>query len=136
MTTRFLTTVLLVSTLGGCNLFGPRMTGDWSVEVLDADDCTADLEIEQKGDELSGEADLFCRLFFQVEGETYYYDLEARGVDLEGDIDGDEFELRFEFRDELYDKVEVVLIGELDGDDIEGEVEINGDYFGDFEGER
>lgn len=136
MTNRWLALLVLVSGLGACNALGPRMTGDWEVEVEDADDCTADLEVKQKKGELSGEADLACRLYFTVDGEVFYYDLEADGEDLEGEIDGTEFEIAVEFEDEVLGEIELVLIGELDGDDIEGEVEINGEYFGDFKGSR
>jgi hypothetical protein len=135
---KFSLALLGLSTLStGCDLFGPSMTGTWDVEVVDADDCTVELELEQHGDEISGEADLFCRVYFSYYGETFYYDYDEGHVDVEGDIDGDEFELILEFWDDVFEyDAEVVLTGTLDGDEIEGEVELDGDEFGDFEGDR
>ncbi len=137
--TRFPTLFALcaLTLAAGCQILGPNMTGDWDIDVVDADDCTMELELEQEGDDLEGEADIECRLFFTVSGESYYYDLSARGVDVDGDIDGDEFELEIEFYDDFFeDDVEMVLFGELDGDDIDGDIELFGDDWGEFEGRR
>jgi hypothetical protein len=121
--------------LMGCGLLGSPMQGDWAVELVDADQCTVDMEVEQSGSDLDGEADVNCRLFFSYGGESYYYDMEARGAELSGDFDGGDFEITIEFYDEFYeDDIEITLEGEVDGEDIDGDVEVNGDDFGDFEG--
>ena len=84
MATRTWMTLLtaLSLNLGGCNLIGPNMVGDWEVDVVDADDCNLEMEIEQKQGELTGEADLSCRLFFDIYGEQFYYDMVEDGLDL------------------------------------------------------
>ncbi len=132
-----LATTALVLLVGGCDLIGPKMQGDWEVEVVDADDCTLDLEIDQKGKDLEGEADVKCNIYFSFYGEVYNYEMDHDNVDIEGEIDGDKFEIVLEFYDDFYeDDIEVVLTGEVDGEDIEGEVEVDGDELGDFEGSR
>ncbi len=136
MLIRILATATTLALLTGC---GPGLSGSWTIEVTDADDCTMELEIDTKGDDAEGEADVECRLFFQFYDELVYYDMEADGVDITGDWDkkGGDFEIEIEFYDDFFeDDVEITLEGELDGDDIEGDVMVDGDDFGEFEGER
>ena len=118
----------------GCDMFSPA-TGSWELEVEDADRCTVDMDIEQAGDELSGEADVSCRIFFNYDGEVYYYDMEQRGVYIEGDYDEGDIELEMRFYDDfLADNIEVIIEGELEDGEFEGELLLEGDLFGDVSG--
>jgi hypothetical protein len=136
MFNRALLFALSLTAMGCSALFHP-MEGDWELEVVDADDCTMELEIEQDGDELDGEAEVHCVLFFDVGGELWYYEMESDDADLTGDVDGDRFELVVSFYDDFYEEeIEIVLDGQRDGDDLEGDIEVDGEDYGDFEGSR
>jgi hypothetical protein len=131
------TLTLAASLFSGCAVLTP-MQGDWEVELTDADDCTVALELEQTGDEVEGEADLTCRIYITSGGETYTYDMEEDGIEVVGefDRDGNEFTLELEFYDSFFEAdIEIVLEGELDEDELEGDAEINGEDWGEFEGE-
>jgi len=141
MTRTLITSMAALSllTLVACDQFAqPDITGDWEIELTDADHCLITMELEQDGDELEGEADVECRIFFTYDGESYYYDVDARGVDLEGELDLDrmDFEIDLEFYDDFFDEnIEITLEGEVDGDQMEGDAEVFGDDWGEFEGE-
>jgi hypothetical protein len=129
--------LVLAPLLTGCGLLGPSLEGRWDVELTDLDDCTAEIDLVQDGDDLSGDADVFCRVYFEYSGELFYYDFEESKADVEGSRDGADFELEITFYDDFFEyEVEVVLEGTLDGDRIEGDAEIDGDDAGEFEGER
>ena len=130
---------LSLLTLVACDQLTPLdITGDWELELTDAEHCLITLEIEQDGDDLDGEADVECRIFFNYDGEYYYYDMEVRGADLEGDIDLDrmDFEIEIEFYDSFFEEnIKVVLEGDIDEDEMKGDAEVFGEDWGEFEGE-
>ena len=114
------------------------ITGDWKLELTDAEACLIELEVEQDGDKLEGDALVECRVYFWIGDEQYYYDLEEDRVELDGEIDLDdgEFEIDLEFYDDYFEmNIEIVLEGEVDGDEMDGDVEILGDDWGSFKGE-
>lgn len=134
---KFNTICVLVAglALAGCDLFAPA-AGSWELEVDDAERCTVDMEIEQSGEDLVGEADIDCRIYFSINGESYYYDLEERNVDVEGEYDGGEIELEMSFFDDFLDSsMEIVIEGELEEGEFEGELILDGDEFGDISGD-
>ncbi len=134
-----LTGLLALAALTGCDLLDGKMSGDWDLEAVDADDCTMTMEIDQSGDELEGESDVDCLLFLTIGDDFFTYDMEASNADVEGDIDRDDgdFEIEVSFYDDFFEgEIVIELSGEVDGDDIEGEIIVDGDDFGDFEGEK
>jgi len=132
-------TSLLLLLVSGCGTLGPGLSGDWEVEVVEAESCTMEMELDQSGEDIEGEADLDCTIFYTFYGENFWYQMEASNADVEGEIDrsdGD-FELEVNFYDTFYEEEIVIeLSGELDGDDIEGEVILFDSDWGDFEGSR
>jgi len=138
MRTTQLSTLLLLIT-GGCDAFGPGLNGSWEVEAVDVDACTMDLELDQNGDDVDGEADLACTMFFNIYGEQFYYEMEASNADVEGDIDKSdgEFDLEVSFYDSFFEEEIVIeLSGEIDKDEMEGEIVVADADWGDFEGRR
>jgi len=116
---------------------GSHLDGKWEIELVDADDCQIDLDIEQDGDDLEGEADINCVLFYEYYGEVWSYEMEHDGVDLTGEVDGEDFEIELEFYDEYFDEdLEFVLVGEVEDDEMDGDAELSGTDFGEFEGSR
>ena len=116
----------------------PDITGVWELELVDADHCLVSLDLEQDGEDIYGEADLECTLYFSIDGESYTYEMEADGAKLEGtfDFDRQEFEVEFEFYDDLFEQdIEIALEGEVFVDEMEGEVTLGGEDWGEFEGE-
>jgi hypothetical protein len=131
-------TLLLCPLLVACDpLFGSRLEGRWDIELTDFDDCGGELDLEQDGRDVFGDADVFCRVYFEVDGELYYYDFEESRADVEGRRDGSDFDLTITFWDDFFEyEVEVVLEGTVDGDRMDGDAEIDGDDAGEFEGDR
>jgi hypothetical protein len=132
--TTYLMAMLTLSGLLGCNK-APEMTGTWEIEFVDAYDCGLELELEQYGDELEGEADFHCVTFPVIDDQEYEYEMSYRGVEVEGEFEDGEFELELTIRDDLWGTWDLVLEGELDIDELEGDVEVNGEDLGEFEGE-
>jgi len=135
---RLINTALLPSLfLSGCALRAPA-AGDWELEVEDADMCEIEMELEQDGEDVFGDADVNCRIFFNYGGEVYYYDLEARGADVEGEFDFNDSEITLEisfYDNYLEDTIELEIEGEIEEDEFDGELWINGDRFGDIQGD-
>ena len=130
---------LVLLFLAGCDALGPGLNGDWDLEVVNADDCSMTLELEQAGEDIDGDADVDCMLFFNIYGEVFSFTLEAKGADVKGDIDkkDGEFDLEVSFYDSFFeDEIVIELSGEMDGDDIEGDIVVDGADFGEFEGSR
>jgi len=120
----------------GCDLLNQQAAGTWELEVEDAEMCELELELEQDGEDLEGEADLLCRLYFSYDGETFYYDLQTNGADVEGSYEDGEVELEASFYDEGFDaEIRLEIEGELEDGEFEGELMLDGDYFGDLSGE-
>jgi hypothetical protein len=134
----FLTLTILIAglaTLTACDDL--PMTGEWEVELPDAEACTIELEIFQDEDDLEGVAELDCTIYVETGNEIFEpYTLRFDDLEVDGEIDGEDFEIEIEFDAAILGRLEFVLSGEVDGDELEGEVELNGLYFGEFEGER
>jgi hypothetical protein len=124
--------------LTGCTLFQKPARGDWELEVEEADACGMEISLEQDGEDLFGDADVDCRIYFSYDGQNYYYDVVARGESVEGsyDFDDGEVELELSFHDDGLDvDIELVLEGELDEGEFEGELYMNDEFFGDVIGD-
>lgn len=111
--------------------------GKWEIDFIDADDCQVDIDIEQDGEDLEGEADVYCVLYYDYYGELWTYVMEYDGADVEGEVDGEDFEIEIEFYDEVIgETVDLVLFGEFDDDEMEGDALLFGSDLGEFEGDR
>ena len=113
------------------------LQGEWEIEATDADDCTFDANISAEGDELYGDVDVACRLFFYIGSDLYYYDLDESRADLEGrTFSGDDFEFEVSFYDQTLqdDKIVFEFEGRLYDDIMEGDISLDGSDFGEFEG--
>jgi len=136
MTKRWMTAWMCAAAVlaTGCDLFGGRLAGEWEVEVVDADRCGMEMTLEQSGGDVEGDGEIDCRVFFE---DGYYYDMVSDDADIEGDLDGDEFELTVTFFDDFFgEELESTLEGEVDGDELTGDIYIEGEWFGEIEGER
>jgi hypothetical protein len=135
-------------TLVACDQLNSKFEGEWEIEMVDADHCEITLDLEQTDEELEGEADIECTVYWYDSyfGEYYPFDLEVDGIDVEGEIDDDgEFDIELDkftvtFYDGYWDSYwdatyEVVLEGEVDDGDIDGDVEVNGEDWGEIEGD-
>jgi len=121
--------------LFGCQLFSPA-AGEWELEVEDVEHCELTMMIEQSGEDLEGSADLDCVTAVYIDGEYYSYPVQEYGVAVEGEYDDGDVELRLEYYDELFEgTVEIEIEGELDEDEFEGELIVDGDYWGDVVGD-
>ena len=117
--------------LGGCV---PTLGGAWNIDMDDADDCSMELEVEQVGDDVDGEADVDCLVY--LDGGNAHR-MEEAHADVDGDRDGDDFVLRVSFFEDGIGDIEFELDGGFDAiDTLEGDAELNGADFGDFSGER
>ena len=113
------------------------LQGEWEIEATDADDCAFDADISAEGDELYGDVDVECRLFFYIGSELYYYDVDESRADLEGrTFSADEFEFEVSFYDLSLqeDKIVFEFEGRLYDDIMEGDITLAGSDFGEFEG--
>jgi len=120
--------------VAGCDLFGSRLAGDWDIEVIDAERCGMEVELEGSKDDVEGEGEIDCRIYFEG---SYYYDIVNDDAEVEGDLDGDAFELEVTFYDDFFEEeLSSTLEGEVDGDEMSGDIYIEGEWFGEFEGER
>ena len=134
MTSKLFFVALLGFFTAGCELMKPA-AGSWELEVEDAERCIIDMDLEQDADDLDGDADVSCRLYFTYYDELYYYDLEHRNVSVTGDYDQGEVELELRFYDDFYETtIEIDIEGELEDGDFEGEMILGGNYFGDLAG--
>jgi len=128
---------IALALLSGCSLFTPA-AGRWDLEVEDADDCGMEMTLEQSSSALTGDADISCRIYFEYGGEYYSYDIEARGVAVDGRYDkefGDvDLELSF-YDEELQTEIELEVEGDLRDGWFEGELFMNGERFGDLTGD-
>lgn len=113
------------------------MSGEWEVELEDAERCDFRFELEQEDDEIEGEALVECRIYFTLDGESYYYDIDERNADVEGEVEDDgDFELVVEFWDEVLGAdLTFEFEGEVEDDEMEGDVTLDGSDWGDFAGE-
>jgi len=110
--------------------------GEWDLEVPDADLCSFEFDLEQDDDELDGDGEVDCRVWFTVEGEAYYYDFQSDDAEVEGEIDDDEIVLEISFYDSFFEAdIEWVIEGEIDDDEFEGELFYFDSFFGDIEGD-
>ncbi len=110
--------------------------GEWDLEVPDADSCSFELDLEQDDDELEGESEVDCRVWFNLDDGSYYYDFQVDDAEVEGEIDDGEVELAISFYDSFFEtEIEWVIEGEIDGDEFEGELFLFDDFFGDIEGD-
>ena len=135
MTSRLFFVALLGLFTAGCDLMTPA-AGSWELEVEDAERCYIDMDLDQEADELDGDADVFCRLYFTYGDELYYYDLDHRSVSVTGDYDQGDVELELSFYDDFYETtIEIEIEGELEDGEFEGEMILGGSYFGDLAGD-
>ncbi len=113
------------------------ITGEWEIGLEDAERCDFRLELEQEDDEIEGEAHVECRIYLNIDGETYYYDVDERDADVEGELEEDgDFELVVEFWDDVFGaELSFEFEGEVEDDEMEGDVTLDGSDWGEFAGE-
>jgi len=122
--------LMIFAALAAC---ASPVQGEWELEVVDADDCEMVVALDRQGDDVEGDAELDCLLY-----EAYYDEWVAVRYDdddgeVEGELDGDDVELDVEFADS---HIAFTLEGDIDGDEMSGDVLIDGEFWAEFEGRR